>query len=97
MSIAVELLVNAANPFARSHDRKKIEYLCRNGWLVIYIWIRGTEYLTKAHATYIRTLYDALGTNPSIIGQYRVIGRNVNVVSAGCFDDDDESGIGALI
>lgn len=86
--VAVELLITSSDPMKRFYDRKKIEYLCTHGWNVLYIHIARLEYLSEKHADYIRTYIDLVRADPSIIGEYRMIGRNADMIALRRFNTD---------
>lgn len=71
--IAVELLCNSASPIHRKSDRKKIEYLTNHGWSVLYIWVGRDGIFDNRCASYVRTYFDTVKRDPSLIGEYRVV------------------------
>lgn len=87
--VAVELLFHSSSPFSREPDRKKIEYLTKNGWAVLYIRLAQLSYLCERHADYAVSFVDEVGRNPALIGEYRVIGRTCNLEASGRFYTND--------
>ena len=71
--IAVELLCAAASPIYRTADRKKIKYLTNHGWAVLYIWVGRDGIFDTRCASYVRSYFDSVKRDPSLIGEYRVI------------------------
>jgi hypothetical protein len=86
--IAVELLCAAAYPLSRPFDRNKIKYLCNHGWLVIYITVWKASQMTERCADYVKSCFDILQSDPSMIGQYRMVRGSGDVYSFGSGDFD---------
>jgi hypothetical protein len=85
--VAVELLIGSINPLVRG-DAKKIEYLCRHGWSVLYVWLSCRGYPTEAHADYIVSYVNEVRRDPTLIGEYRMIRRDAKLAAQCCFDFD---------
>lgn len=86
--IAVELTISSQDPLLDRSNPKKIKYLTSHGWSVIYIHIKHIDYLTKNHAYEVVSFVEQVRRDPSLIGQYRVIGRYSQIKSTGRFDMD---------
>lgn len=83
-SIAVEILSRGGFPLNRKNDFKKIKYLCNHGWSVIYIWSSvKKEFNIPVCCDQICVFVDLIQSDPSLIGEYRVIGRTGNLVASG--------------
>lgn len=86
--VAVELKISTKLPLTTPYDLKKIKYLTNNQWAVIYIQISTIELLSEIQADYIARFIKQVRRNPSLIGEYRVIGRDAKLKSIGRFDVD---------
>lgn len=82
--VAVELLVNASNPFARATDRKKIEYLTNRNWTVIYVWVTKRHFLSEEAAEYIVSLFERTHSDPTLRGSYWVIRGSGELYATSC-------------
>lgn len=89
--VAVELLIDSRNPMDRKADRKKIEYLTKNGWCVFYIRLYHVTELREAHADYIASFLYRVSRDPSLIGEYWVIGGDCKLEARGRLYPDDLS------
>lgn len=88
-NIAVEILcAYYKNPFTRVGDAKKVKYLCEAGWLVIYVMVGKIGDITEGHIDYVASLINRFSDDPSLSGQYRVIGRDLYEYSRGGADSD---------
>jgi transposase len=86
--VAVELKISSTLPITATNDLKKIIYLTNNHWSVIYIQIKYIDMLSEIQADYIARFIKQVRSNPSLIGEYRVIGCNAKLKSRGRFDID---------
>lgn len=77
--VAVEIVISTNNPLNLPHNRRKIEYLTKNGWAVIFIRVRDFRHIIEAHADYVSAFINSVRRNPSLLGEYRVIGRHCEV------------------
>ena len=71
-SIAVELLRNPGNPFAKKSDKRKIENLTNLGWNVIYIWVARNDILVETTLKNIIPIIKRTNSDPSFRGKYWV-------------------------
>jgi len=86
--VAVELNISSWNPLTNRHDPQKIEYLTNNGWAIIYIHIKTIALLSEVQADYITSYIKQVRSDPSLIGEYRVIGRDAKLKAIGHFYHD---------
>jgi predicted DNA-binding protein YlxM (UPF0122 family) len=85
--VAVELCISSSiNPFCLRHNAEKIEYLCKAGWVVIFIMIKKPSQYTSSHTDYIISKIEELSRDKTISGSYWVIGRDCKLHSTGCFN-----------
>lgn len=89
--LAVEIKISSALPHRNKFDLAKIKYLLNSGWSIIYIQVRNKEFLCKSHANYIISYFNSLRRDPSLIGEYRVLGRNANLKTLLRFDGNQFS------
>jgi len=90
-SVAVELLIHTGLPHTRIADRKKIKYLLESGWNVIYVRLTAVSQLCSCHIDYITTYLNLSNWDPSVKGQYRVIGRRCDLEFSANVDSMDFS------
>lgn len=94
--VAVEISVNWCNPLFQPHNRKKIMYLCNHGWAVIFVLVPEKRFICEPQADYIHAFIQSVRRNPSLIGEYRVIGREAKVKAIMRFDGENLPGIPSL-
>lgn len=84
--VAVEIF--GGNWHAWGHHAATVEerarYICDQGWLLVVVWVnRDGRRLTEASADYIAAQVELARRDPSVLGQYRVVWCDGQVVPVG--------------
>lgn len=87
--VAVELWSDPCNPLnqTRTHNVRKTKRLCKSCWAVIWIWTPNGS-VSESCIDYIVSFLDRANSDPSLIGQYRVIRGSGDVYARGSFNSD---------
>lgn len=85
--VAVEILGGTWHAGKRIH-RERTPYILDRGWLLIFVWDCAGSYLTSEAADYIVATLEEARRDPSLIGEYRVIRGNGELLSRGRVNDD---------
>jgi hypothetical protein len=91
--IAVEVEVTPGNPLKSPRLRKRLGYLCDRGWLVVYVWVTRYGFMDEGAANYVAALCDAAKSDPSLVGEYRVIRGTGELIASGRPDGDEWTAI----
>lgn len=93
--VAVEIHVGPGNPLGSGtssrRNRNRTRYLCQSGWIVVYVWVNRRGFLNEGSADYVTALLELAKSDPSVVGQYRVIRGSGELVSEGRPDGDEWS------
>lgn len=73
-NVAVEIYINTCNPLGRKHHIPKIVEVAHSNWNIIFVWInpRNKIFSDCAYNEIVKFI-EFSASNPSFIGQYRVI------------------------
>lgn len=86
-SVAVEVLGGTWHAHKPIH-RSRTPYILNQGWSLVFIWdCRGSR-LTRGCANYVASLVEESRRNPSLVGEYRVIRGNGELLARGRVEDD---------
>jgi len=86
--IAVELITSGRNPMERPNVRHRIKRLTDSGWHVLYIWVLTADSLCESVVDDVIAFLQEAQSDPSPIGQYRVVWGASKTVAAGRGDLD---------
>lgn len=92
-NIAVEITGRARKPENIPVYRERVKYILDAGFVLVYVWANTVYPVEGGAADYIISLIQQSSSDPSLIGQYRVIRRNGKLLAAGCSNDNDFTGI----
>lgn len=90
--VAVEVFGGNFHAYGRHAMRfpERCHYFADQGWALVVVWTYGRHRpLTIKAAEYVATFLDEVKGNPSLIGEYRMIGGCGEFFSAGRLDSDD--------
>ena len=91
---AVEVHVKENNPHVKVTDRKRIKYLLKSGWNVIYIKITS-DVSVKVAANKVSAMINHIKTNKPSVGQYGMIRGTGQLVTSGCLNGNKLSTVNA--
>jgi very-short-patch-repair endonuclease len=95
--IAVEILGgewHGTRKKAAGHSRRTPEILDAN-WSLLFIWATPTYPLTPVVADYAVSYLESVRRDPSLLGEYRVIGGEAQLLARGRAEDYESTGIPA--
>lgn len=79
-TIAVEIKIGTSiDPMTLASEAKKIKELTKLGWFVIYVMVKVPADINSWHSKKIASYIKEFSLNPSLGGQYWVIGRDSKV------------------
>ena len=81
--VAVEIHVSPANPLAIPRIRQRVKDLTELGWHIIYVWVTKSHFLSERAADDVVAFLQVAKSDPSSIGQYRVIRGSGQFVTSG--------------
>lgn len=86
--IAVEVLGGNWHGSKPIHARRT-PYILDRGWVLVFVWDLKRCKIGPAAADYLITLAEEARRDPSLVGQYRVIRGDGELVAGGSVDDDE--------
>lgn len=96
-NIAVEMTGRARKPDYIPIYKERIKYILNRGFILVYVWANTVFPVEAGAADYIVSLVQQASSDPSLVGQYRVIRRDGELLTAGGFQDDQFAGIFAPV
>lgn len=93
--IAVEILGGEwhGTPIKRRIHGRRTPYILDQGWSLTFIWATPSHPMTEAVADHVVTQLDETRRDPSLIGEYRVIRGDGQLLARGRKDDYERTGI----
>lgn len=85
--VAVEVLGGEWHGYKR-HHASRTKHIADAGWALLFVWNTANYPLTLAASDYLRTFVKEARINPSLIGEYRVIRGDGQLVSVGRADGE---------
>jgi hypothetical protein len=92
---AIEIHINTCNPHSHPYYRKRIMYLLKSGWNVVYIKVGAKTNIHRA-ADKVCELINKFSCDQSFIRHYGVIGCNGDVIAELGFDGDNLTSVEAF-
>lgn len=96
-NVAVEVTGRGRKPENIPALRERIKYILNSGFVMVWVWANTVHPIESGAAEYIIALCQQASSDPSLIGQYRVIRRDGKLMASGCSDDDDFTGIFSMV
>lgn len=86
--VAVEVLGGEWHGYKR-HHATRTKYIADAGWALLFVWNTANYPLTRSAAHYVREFVEEASVNPTLIGEYRVIRGDGQLVTIGRADDEE--------
>jgi very-short-patch-repair endonuclease len=87
--VAVEVLGGGWH-LAKRHHAARTPHILDQGWALLFVWNHeGRSALREGATNYVVTFLDEVRRDPSLIGEYRVIAGDGQLLARGRADDDE--------
>jgi very-short-patch-repair endonuclease len=96
-SVAVEIHLMTNNPARAASKRKRTEYLLREKWAVVYLWLNRCTRVTPEAVNVVISTAQLLSANPSTRREYRVIRCDGQLVARGRLDRQEKALVIAFV
>lgn len=90
--VAVEILGGHWHAYKRSHG-ERTPHILNSGWALLFVWSTPAHPLQAEAAHYAVAFADEASRNPSLIGEYRVVRGDGQLIATGRCEGNDFPGI----